>query len=242
MDLKGWALFYRLASGDKDLIVYRWKDSASIPPKGYYLLGRAGEKLPLPADIEFDQSLNTSDGGLLLRKPDNSPADALGWGKPPKDFYQGSPAPSMENGVSLERKPGGSKGNTTATNQNARDFFLNKQPQPRNTGSLPAPLPEKRLGIRLEAPETIQPGSPLDFTFLASNQTGQTAQKLVATLPFPTSLKISALPDGVTRQEDHLTWSIPELANGETRQLKLSATAPWSYTTLQISGYLYPGR
>jgi len=43
VDLQGWTLWYRLATSEDDLLVYRWKRQALIPPHGHYLLVRAGQ-------------------------------------------------------------------------------------------------------------------------------------------------------------------------------------------------------
>ncbi|HEY9076008.1 MAG TPA: endonuclease/exonuclease/phosphatase family protein [Anaerolineaceae bacterium] len=237
IDLKGYALFYRLPASTQDLIVYRWRDSALIPPQGFYLLGRAGEKLALLPEAEFNQPLNPSDGGLVLRKPDNSPADALGWGKAPAGFFEGKPAASLDNGIALERLPGGMKGNAVDTQNNRSDFKTNPSPSPHNTNSPPAPLPSKRLAINVLVPIEAQPGSSFHIQVNVENLTGQPLQQVTATIPLPEILKLEALPDGASRAGETLTWIIPTLANQENRMLKLSALAPWTYTTIQIANY-----
>jgi len=42
IDLRGWSLWYMLAEGQDEKLVYRWSEHALIPPQGHYLLGRAG--------------------------------------------------------------------------------------------------------------------------------------------------------------------------------------------------------
>ena len=43
VDLRGWTIWYRLPTGQEDLLVYRFERQTMIPPLGHYLLGRSGE-------------------------------------------------------------------------------------------------------------------------------------------------------------------------------------------------------
>jgi len=77
------------------LLVYRWQDDTLIPPNGHYLLVHAGQDVGLLPDAEFDQGLNITGGGLLLRDSDRTNIDALGWGNNPNAFTAGSHAPAL---------------------------------------------------------------------------------------------------------------------------------------------------
>ncbi|NOZ73348.1 MAG: lamin tail domain-containing protein, partial [Chloroflexi bacterium] len=75
VDLKGWSLWYRLKSGDEEVLVYRWRNSALIPPHGHFLLGRAEQDLGIIPDATFTQALNIFNGGLQLRQKDGTVID-----------------------------------------------------------------------------------------------------------------------------------------------------------------------
>ena len=96
VDLRGWTSWYRLATSEDDLLVYKWQDNTLVPPDGHYLLVHAGQDVYLLPDAEFDQGLNTTGGGLLLQDSYGSVADALGWGNSPVIFTEGSPPPALE--------------------------------------------------------------------------------------------------------------------------------------------------
>ena len=117
VDLRDWLLWYRLATSEEDLPVYRWSDDTLIPPNGHYILVHAGQDIGLPPDAEFDQGLNTTGGGLSLRDSDGTEADALEWGNSPAAFTESSPAPALENSLSLERAPEGEPGNAADRGQ-----------------------------------------------------------------------------------------------------------------------------
>jgi len=104
IDLQGWSLWYRLATSEEDLPVYEWTRPALIPPRGFYLLVRSGEEIGRTPDARFEQSLNTSGGGLLLRNPQKQTQDRLTWGKAPEAYRQGEPAPASMAGYSLQRR------------------------------------------------------------------------------------------------------------------------------------------
>ena len=95
VDLRGWTFWYRLATSEDDLLVYRWQDDTLIPPNGHYLLVHTGQDVGLLPDAEFDQGLNTTGEGLLLRDSDGTNTDAFGWGNSPTAFTEGSPAPAL---------------------------------------------------------------------------------------------------------------------------------------------------
>jgi hypothetical protein len=163
VDIQGWALWYRLATSREDVFIYRWTAPTLIPPYGHLLLGLAEQDLGLPVDAEYETPINTSGGGLQLRQTDGAVLDMLGWGKAPENFYEGQPAPAMENGVALERGPGGDLGNAADSDDNAADFALQQTPNPQNTASQMTPLSEQRLEMAVSAPANAEPGSDLSI-------------------------------------------------------------------------------
>jgi predicted extracellular nuclease len=237
VDLKGWSLWYRLATSEDDLIVKEWRESALLAPHGHYLLGRAGQDLGTVVDEVFDQALNTSGGGLELRNASGDAADALGWGKAPESFVEGTAAVALENGVSLERLPGGESGNGTDTNNNAVDFSLNQQPNPQNSGSLVTPYDGERLIVLLRGPKSVVPGGSFDYELLVINETKADVDEALVTFPIPDEFEITSIPGELTVEAGTATWELDSLAVDEERTIVLSLTAPWTYLTAVARNY-----
>ena len=64
-DLNGWSLWYRLATGREEQLVYAWDHRSDIPGHGHYLLARAGQQVGNIGDAHFSQSLFEKKGGPL---------------------------------------------------------------------------------------------------------------------------------------------------------------------------------
>lgn len=237
VDLKGWTLWYRLATSQEDLLVYRWKARSLIPPHGHYLLGRAGQDLGITPDGTFDQALNTSGGGLALRKPDKETADVLGWGKAPTGFIEGEPAQALENDLSLERSPGGSNGSAADNGDNAGDFVFNLTPDPQNTGSPLTPSVGEVLAISVTAPEVAEPGGQFEYTLNLTNETGQTVHDLVVEFPIPAGLEVVSVPEGIVLEEGITTWKLGALESGASQSVTIPIYVPWTYLTAIASNY-----
>ncbi len=237
IDLQNWSLWYRLATSTEDLPVYRWDQSALIPPHGHFLLERDGQDLGIVPDAQFEQALNLSSGGLQLRQPDGREADSLGWGDAPVVFIEGTPAEPLVNGSSLERLPGGEAGNAIDQNDNATDFFLNPDPSPQNTGSPITPTIKAALEINLQAPATVEPGSQFTYLLTIANHTGQDVHDLNLHLPLPARLKVTSPAPGVMLDQGLLTWNINQLLADESRTLDIPAQVPWAYFTAVVHNY-----
>lgn len=237
VDLHGWALWYRLPTSQEDLFIYRWTSTTLIPPQGHYLLGNAGAEISIPVDMQFDQPINTAGGGLQLRRTDGTVLDALGWGKAQPDFYEGSSAPALINGVSLERLPGGLIGNSLDQDDNSTDFHLSDSPDPQNSGSTLTPLPSARLEVTLQAPASAEPGTQFTYDLSVTNRCGVEAKNIQLILPVHPDLIVTTLPAGITQEEDLLTWIIPTLPEGETQTIQIPIEVPWTYFNAQVSSY-----
>jgi hypothetical protein len=231
-DLKGWSLWYRLASSVEDLPVHHFEEHAYIAPYGHYLMGRADEDLGVVVDAIFNQALNLSGGGLELRRPTGERADALGWGSSPALFTEGEPAAALKNGSSLERAPGGKLGNGEDSDRNAADFHLNPTPSPQNSGSPAAPVQKRRLSIHLNGPENIEPGSSLNYLLRVSNPTDEVLEDILVEIPVPEGLEVETLPDGTEFEDGRILWAVSSLGAAEERSLPLRMTVPWKYTTI----------
>jgi len=238
LSLQGYSLWYRLPTSDEDLLVYQWLNPALIPGQGHYLLVREGEDVDLMPNISFTQSLNTSGGGLLLRDAQGETVDALGWGNAPKLFTEGDPAAIPENGMSLERGPGGESGNYQDTNNNKDDFQICFSPDPQNTGSEPTPFFDQLIRLQLQAPETVEPGSGFDYHLSITNETDLKLENIVAELRLPNELILQSLPESIEQQESTLFWSVERLAPREERTESFSVTTPWAYLDFSVEIFL----
>ena len=237
VDLLGWALWYRLPTSQEDLFIYRWTSTTLIPPQGHYLLGNAGADIGIPVNVQFDQPINTAGGGLQLRRMDGTVLDALGWGKAQPGFYEGTAAPALGNGVSLERLPGSLEGNSLDQDDNSTDFRLSASPDPQNSGSALTPLPSARLEISLQALASAEPGTQFTYDLSITNFCGVDAQNVQFIMPVHPALLVPTLPSGITRDEDLLTWTIPTLAKDETQGIQITVEVPWTYFTAQVGSY-----
>ncbi len=238
LDLQGYSLWYRLGEKQEPVRIARWTTSVLVPAHGHFLLVRDGQDMGLEPDATFDQAINLSKGGLELRDAEGNRVDALGWGaKAPPSFTEGQPAPSLVNGQSLERLPGGEKGNAQDSDENAADFVLREQPSPQNTASDPTPAIAKRLIIAAEAPETIEPGSDFAYTFTITNHTGETLHDLVAILQLPKLLKVGDLPDGVSATDQGLEWRVDALEDNASVRVSIPVSAPWTYVAARLQSY-----
>ncbi len=237
VDIEGWTLWYQLEDGKDERILYRWKETAVIPPQGHYLLARAGEDFGLLIDAFFDTPLATSRGGLLLRKPDDAPGDSLSWGEDPQRYGEGDKAPAMERGVSLERKPGGDDGNAVDTGDNREDFTLNAQPQPQGTGSRTTPLAEEYLEVALRGPSEVEPGSEFQYVLEVTNHTDQELHDLRGEILLPKEMQVISTSDSFTVEEQRAIWEAEILEPEQTLSSQLTVQAPWTYISTKVANY-----
>ncbi len=252
-DLKGWSLWYKLADGQEETLVIRWREHTLIPPQGHYLLVREGHEaeLGILADAFFETSMVPVKGGLQLRATDGTVLDSLAWGDGPADFAEGAPAPAMENGVSLERAPGGAAGNFGDTDDNARDFALNPAPDPQNTGSPLTPDPGAQLRIAVTAPQTAEPGGAFTYEVAVTNDTGGDVHNLSVQLLIPLDLTVGELPPAVSLGEQAAFWGLEQIGRshqvavwragdvpaGETVSIQIPVETPWSVMTVTLANY-----
>lgn len=217
-DLNGWQLWYRLADGKEEELVFAWQERADIPGHGHYLLVREGKDVGNVGDAEFSVSLFEKKGGLVLRDPAGERADSLVWGEGPTDYAAGSPAPAPEGGASLERRPGGAEGNGTDSGDNAADFVLNATPNPQNSGDPLTPPPAQSLRLRLDAPQSVEPGAELTLHIAVENDTQEELAEVRVWLPLPPEFEVLSLPGGAEEADGGVEWALGALAAGETRE------------------------
>lgn len=241
IDLEGWSIWYRLPTGDDDLLIYRFLSTALIPPWGHILLARQGEAIGATPDAVFAQSLNTSGGAIQLRASDGQVIDSLGWGNAPSKLTEAKPAPAPEDGYSLERAPGGPEGASQDTGDNAADFKLASSPNPQNAGSAPAQDGQRSLVLQLAAPETVAPGETFEMLIEIANHGDQAIQGVTLIFPIPAGLTIESTPEGASVEDSVMSWRGTQLEPGEAAKLTISLAAPWSYFTTVAQNYFVRG-
>ena len=243
VDLRGWTIWYRLPTSQEDLLVYRFTRATIIPPLGHLLLSRLDQDLGIPANDSFEQPLNTAGGGLQLRSTDEAVQDTIGWGNAPEGFYEGSPAPALVNGKSLERLPGSTAGNTTDSDDNSVDFKLQPFPSAENTGSPLTPAIAACLTIELSAPSVTEPGSNYAYLINVTNQSPTSVSGAVVAFPVQSDLAIvqtvlSEEPlNPVDIDNNLVTWALTELPSGATQSLTIDVSVPWTYITAIATNY-----
>ncbi|MFN2275886.1 MAG: lamin tail domain-containing protein [Anaerolineales bacterium] len=233
-DLYGWSLEYQLNTDGEVASLYTWDSPASIPPHGHVLLVHQGMDPGIPPDGYFDQALNLTRGGLRLLDDQGRVRDALGWGDAPRGFLEGQPSTGMENGASLERKPGGPAGNGVDTDDNQSDFMLQSMPVPQNSASPSTPEWETALHLGLIAPDSLAPGDEFALEVRLKNSGQKPLTGVAIQLPLPEDLQIQKRPSDIVIADGLATWTVGELPAGETQSWTLEATAPWTYLTFTL--------
>ena len=235
INLKGWSLWHKLSPESEAVRIFLWKGSALVPPGGHYLLVHKGEDFGLPPDAEFSAPLVPARGALQLRDAKGNAVDALAWGNGPADFGEGKPAPKLSNGKSLERLPGGAKGNGQDTDNNAADFHITT-PNPQDTGSVPAEGYGIAVQLEWQAPAQAKPGSEIKTTLIVRNTDKDALTNLTVHFRWPAALKPKFSAE-VPQKNGEVVWQIPNLNTGAEKRLALAFQAPWTYTTLYANGY-----
>lgn len=217
-DLKGAALWYQLADGNDETLVYQWDAHALIPPQGHYLLARSGEDFGITPDAWIDEPMVPQRGSLQIRSEAGEELDSLTWGNGSQAYTEGEAALAMENGVSLERAPGGEAGNASDANQNNIDFILNQNPNPQNSGSPTTPLVEGgQLSVQIDAPVSVEPGQTFEILISVSNPTEWDVYNVAVQVPLPLEFEVQALPENMAISDQPTYWELPEIR--ETHQV-----------------------
>jgi len=238
VDLTGYTLTYQLDQEADYITLFEWDSYTLIPAYGHYLLGYGGEEFGLTVDAWFKQNLTPNKGLLAILDSNGEIQDSLCWGKQSCESGEGSPAPALPKGKSLERSPGGDAGNTTDTGDNAADFSLTEQPNPQNSGSPITPSFSGQVQIQLHLPEKVNPGEQFTYQIKVNNPADEAAQNIEVKLPIPADLTIDSDQIGDIRIEPSFTlWTIENLDAKSSSTLELNVTAPWSYTELITHSY-----
>jgi hypothetical protein len=211
VDLAGLEIVYVTASGSTVTRKGSWAESVALEPGRHVLLANAlGVHAPW-ADATYSGGLAATGGAMVLRAIGGAPIDAIGWGDATSEFVEGSAVPAPPAGLSLERRPGGSAGNGSDSNDNLADWFVQAAPSPQNLAAAPAPVPAPTPAPSSEPPPPTPDPSPAPTP-------------VVTPTPAPSPVPIveaRALPDGsLVTIGGTLTTALGALESGHTAFLQ----------------------
>ena len=144
-DLAGMELAYVTSSGSTVTRKATWSQLTLLAQGQHLLVANALGSFAATADATYSGGLAATGGSLVLRPVGGMPVDAVGWGDATNAFVEGVAAPAPPAAQSIERRPGGSGGNVTDTNQNAADWAVLAAPLPQNLAAEPVPGPSASL-------------------------------------------------------------------------------------------------
>jgi uncharacterized repeat protein (TIGR01451 family) len=233
VDLAGWSLWYLLGEGQAETLVYQWVGRSDIPPHGHFLLIRAERDFGVIADGLFDVAVSEFKGGLVLRNSDDVVMDALGWGPDaPADYTAGTPADAPEPGSSLVRLPGGERGNSQNSGDNAADFAPSANPDPQNSGSPAQPPLGSTLTVRMLLPEAVEPGTTFDYTAEVTNLSDTAATDVVVVVPIPAGFTVEG-----GSGSNVLELPVGDVPGGGAVTASVVLAAPFTYSENVVRGY-----
>ncbi len=141
VELNGYRLVYRSATGSNDRSFVSWSSSTIVQPGGYYLIASTGYNGSVAPNITYNPtdcmcSMGAAGGGLAIRNgsPDAGVIiDSVGWGTATNIFVETAvtAAPAVNN--SQSRVSGGCQD----TDNNSADFAATVPSAPRNASAAP---------------------------------------------------------------------------------------------------------
>ena len=139
VDLLGLEVVYATSSGSTVTRKGTWTTTTSLAPGQRILLVNTAGSYAGVGDIGYSGGFAATGGAIALRVVGGAVVDAVGWGDATNGFVEGTVAGAPPAGSSLERRPGGSAGNATDTNDNAMDWFISGMPAAQNLASPAVP-------------------------------------------------------------------------------------------------------
>ncbi len=134
INVSGWKVVYRSASGNTNLAVYPFGSDATVSSHDYFLLVHSGQTVGAEPDGAFSASLGSPGGGLAILDAIGTIVDSLGWGTATNSFVEGTAAAAPPAGSSLARTV------MVDTDNNAADFLIAAVPTPgKPAGAVPLP-------------------------------------------------------------------------------------------------------
>lgn len=189
IDLNGYRIVYRSASGTNDVGPFAvWTTSTIIQPGQFYLIASTAYDGAATPDVTYNPgvcfcSMAAGGGGLAIRQGAQNTGtiiDSVGWGTASNIFVEGSTAPAPGNNNSDARNQNGCRD----TDNNLSDFFNSVPSAPRNTSSATVSCgvdPTQLLASITASPSTVLSGGT---TLLAVTVTP-------ATVPPSTNITVS---------------------------------------------------
>ena len=156
-DLAGLELVYVTASGSTVTRKASWSTSLLVEPGRHVFIANTSGIYASLADATYSGGFAATGGAIALRVIGGTAVDAVGWGDAANSFVEGSAIPAPAAGSSIERKPGGTAGNTVDTNANAADWFAQLTPNPQSLAAPPVPAP---MVTASPAPSPSLPATP----------------------------------------------------------------------------------
>jgi len=233
-DLQGFSLWYQLSAAEPDVLLFSWESSALIPPHGHFLLVRENQVVGVEADAHFDYSLVPQRGSLALIERGAGIIDQVSWGETDSPYHEDIKAAGMQNGIALERMPGGDAGNGVDQDNNSLDFILNDSPQPQNSASVAVPVVETGLTILVEAPLETPPGSTLEYRGTVTNQTTGKMEQAKVYFPVPEGLEYKDSSVPFDKKEDYLVLTLGDISPNTEKTFSVYFVTPWKYTVINV--------
>jgi hypothetical protein len=142
LPLEGLEIIYASASGATVTRKATWAvGEPTLPAGGHVLVANDAGAFAAVADATYANGLAATGGSVALRIVGATTAiDAVGWGTAASSWLEGTPAPAVAAGHTLERLPGGTAGSGQDTDANAVDFADRIVPDPENRAAPPIPM------------------------------------------------------------------------------------------------------
>lgn len=143
VDLNGFRLVYRSASGNSDVgPLAVWTSPTIVQPGQYYLIATTAYDGPATPDLIYNAgtcqcSMGAASGGLAIRLGGQNTGviiDSVGWGMATNAFVEGTVTPAAGNNNSKSRLESGCRD----TDNNQADFVSTVPSSPRNSATAPS--------------------------------------------------------------------------------------------------------
>jgi hypothetical protein len=139
VDLAGLEVVYVTSTGGTITRKATWAGPQPLEPGRHLLIVNSAGAYAAIGNASYSGGLAATGGAVVLRLIAGAPIDAVGWGDATNSFVETTRAPAPPAASSLERRPGGLAGNTTDTNDNAADWFVQSVPNPQGLAAPPVP-------------------------------------------------------------------------------------------------------
>lgn len=238
IDISGYKIFRSNNTGTTTLTA-TINAGVTLGPGCHYLLTNANASGPYSGPVPGDQTYSTGvtdDGGIALTIPGGTATtgiiDQVGLSSG-SAYKEGTPLASLTNNTnqSYERKPGGSFGNGTDTNNNANDFLLNSSssnPQNLSSGCLNTSAADLAI-TKTDSPDPVVNGADVTYTITVTNNGAANAQSVVVTDDLPANVSFvscASTGGGVCGGSgNNRTVTFSSLASGASATITLVATA-----------------